>query len=108
MESTIENQLAKLIYHRVMSVMKFTLSLEEYSYREQGRNDPRYKTFKQQLMSNTYENLRELFGNLAELGLMEKTIDDEDVKGGFRPSISGGSGYVNSVNLQKWLDQKTK
>lgn len=101
MNTTTEKQLAKMVYHRVMSIMKFTLSLEEYSYREQGRNDPRYKTFKQQLMANTYENLRELFEDLANLGLIEKTIDEEDVKGGYQPTPSGGSGYLNTETLNK-------
>lgn len=102
-ETQNEKQLAKMVCHRVMSVMKFILSLEEFSYREQGRNDPRYKTFKQQVMANTYENLRDLFADMSNLGLIQKTEYDEDVKGGYRDTLSGGSGYINTDNLNKLL-----
>ena len=98
-----DTQLAKMIYHKMMSVMKFTLNLEEYSYREKGREDPRYKTFKQQLMSSTYEHLRQLFEDLEDVGLLVQTDDDEDVRDGYKPTISGGSGYVNSEKLNEAL-----
>lgn len=97
-------QLAKMIYHKVMSVMKFTLNLEEYSYREKGREDPRYKTFKQQLMSATYDNLRQLFAEMETAGFLQQTEDPEDVKDGYKATCSGGSGYVNSDDLEKWLN----
>lgn len=100
-----DTQLAKMIYHRVMAIMKFTLNLEEFSYREKGRNDPRYKTFKQQLMSNTYENLRELFADLEKQGVLSKTDETEDVKDGYKPTPSGGSGYVNSEAFDRWLKE---
>ena len=96
-------QLAKAIYHRAMSIMKFTLNLEEYSYREKGRDDPRYKTFKQQLMANTYDNLRSLFEDLEDMGFVVPVDIDEDVKGGYKPSASGGSGYVNTKELDSIL-----
>lgn len=100
-----ETQLAKMICEKIRSIMKFTLSLEEYSYRENGRNDPRYKTFKQQLMANTYENTRELLKSLESLGLISKVEDvDEDVKGGFKDSPSGGSGFINSEDFDDWLN----
>jgi hypothetical protein len=100
-----DTQLAKMIYHRVMAIMKFALNLEEFSYREKGRNDPRYKTFKQQLMSNTYENLRELFADLEKQGVLSKTDETEDVKDGYKPTPSGGSGYVNSEAFDRWLKE---
>jgi len=97
-------QLASKIFHRVMSIMKFTLNLEEYSYREKGRDDPRYKTFKQQLMANTYENLRGLCEELEKDGVIKSTDDGEDVKGGYKPTPSGGSGYINSKDFDEWLN----
>ena len=99
-----DTQLASKIFHRVMSIMKFSLNLEEYSYREKGRDDPRYKTFKQQLMANTYENLRGLWNDLAKDGLIESTDNGEDVKGGYKPTESGGSGYVNTSELNNWME----
>lgn len=99
-----DTQLAKMIYHRAMSVMKFTLNLEEFSYREKGRDDPRYRTFKQQLMSATYDNLRELFEELKNAGILQHTQEPEDVKDGYKPTPSGGSGYINSKEFDDWLD----
>ena len=103
-----DTQLAKMIYHRVMSIMKFTLNLEEYSYRERGRNDPRYKTFKQQLMSATYENIRQLFKDMESLGIVEPTTDEEDVKDGYKPTPSGGSGYINTEEFDAWVNSAKK
>jgi len=96
-------QIACMIYHRWMSVMKYALELEEFSYREKGRDDHRYKTFKKHLMSNTYNNLRSLFEELESLGLVSKTDYEEDVKDGYKDTESGGSGYVNSKDFSKFL-----
>jgi hypothetical protein len=98
-----EHQLARMIYHRWMSNMKFTLDLEEYSYKDKGRNDPRFKFFKKQLMANTYDTLRALFADLKQLGLVEETSWPEDVKDGYQETISGGSGFVNTEKLNKLL-----
>jgi len=83
--------------------MKFTLDLEEQKYPERGRQDDRYKFFKKQLMSNTYENLRALFKNLEELNLIQETSYPEDVKDGYKPTSSGGSGYMNTEQLDGLL-----
>jgi len=98
------NQLAKMIYHKVMSNMKYTLELEEFSYREKGRDDPKYRTFKKHLMSNTYETLRTLFQEMTDLGIVEKTDYPEDVKDGYKATSSGGSGYINTQDLDEWLE----
>ncbi len=97
-------QLARLIYHRWMSSMKYTLELEEFSYRERGRSDPKYKTFKKHLMSNSYENLRSLFKDLSDCGIIKKTEYTEDVKDGYKDSSSGGSGYLNTERFDAWLN----
>lgn len=97
------NQIARMIYHRCMSIMKYTLELEEFSYRENGRNDPRYRTFKKHIMSNTYSNLRSLFQEMEEIGILEATSYDEDVKDGYKETPSGGSGFVNSTDFDEWL-----
>lgn len=101
-----ENQVARAIYHTMLSVMKFTLDLEEQKYLEKGRNDERYKFFKKQLMAHTYENTRSLFKKFESLGLTIPTKDKEDVKDGYRPTASGGSGYVNTDRLNAWLETK--
>ena len=85
--------------------MKYTLELEEFSYREKGRLDPRYKTFKKHLMSNTYSNLRALFEDLEQLGVIVKTEYEEDVKNGYIESDSGGSGYLNAPDFDDWLQE---
>ena len=100
----LDNQIARMIYHKCMSNMKYTLELEEYSYREKGRDDPKYKTFKKHLMANTYDTLRSLFESLSELGLIEKTQDSEECKGGYRETPGGGSGYINTKEIDDWLN----
>lgn len=99
-----ETQLARIIYHRMLSTMKFTLDLEEQKYLEKGRQDERYKFFKKQLMSQTYDNLRSLFRDLEALKLLETTSYPEDVKDGYKPTSSGGSGYMNTKELDDWLN----
>lgn len=106
MERNSSGQIARMIYHRWMSSMKYALELEEFSYREQGRHDPRYKTFKKHLMANTYENMRSLFQELSELGLIEGTDYPEDVKDGYKENASGGSGFLNTQEFDEWLDAK--
>ena len=98
-----ETQLARIIYHRMLSTMKFTLDLEEQKYLERGRQDERYKFFKKQLMSQTYDNLRALFKDLEALKMLESTDYAEDVKDGYKPTPSGGSGYMNTEELNEWL-----
>lgn len=85
--------------------MKFTLDLEEQKYPEKGRNDDRYKFFKKQLMSHTYDSLRSIFQSLADCSIIEKTTDNEDVKDGYKPTVSGGSGYINSSSFNKWVER---
>lgn len=101
-------ELARIIYHKLMSNMKYTLELEEFSYREKGREDPRYKTFKRNLMSNTYNTLRSLFEELESMGLLEKTQYEEDVKNGYTEQPSGGSGYLNTKSLNTLLSNRSK
>lgn len=98
-----DSQLSRTIFHRFLSAMKFTLDLEEQKYPERGRHDDRYKFFKKQLMSNTYENIRALLKNLEELNFIQKTDYPEDVKDGYKPTSSGGSGFVNTDQLDAWL-----
>lgn len=97
----IDKQLARLIYHKCMTTMKFTLELEEQKYEEHGRQDSRYKFFKKMIMAETYKNLRELFDQMEELGVLSKTDYKEDVKDGYKDTESGGSGYLNSAKLKK-------
>lgn len=84
--------------------MKFTLDLEEQKYLERGRQDERYKFFKKQLMSHTYDTLRGLLKSLELLEIIKPANNDEDVKDGYRPTASGGSGYVNTERLDAWLE----
>lgn len=98
-----DNQLARIIYHRMLSTMKFTLDLEEQKYLEKGRQDDRYKFFKKQLMSQTYDNLRALFKDLTVLKIIKSTDYPEDVKDGYKSTLSGGSGYMNTEELDEWL-----
>ena len=101
-----EDQLGRIIYHRFMAIMKFTLDMEEYSYKDKGRSDPRYRFFKKQLMAETYKTLHELFEDLEDKGLIVKTDYDEDVKYGYQDSESGGSGFLNSDRFNGWLKRE--
>jgi len=96
-------QIAPIIYHKMLAIMKFTLDLEEQKYPEKGRQDDQYKFFKKQLMSSTYENIRSLLKNLEDLNLIQQTDYYEDVKDGYKPTLSGGSGFVNTVALDDFL-----
>lgn len=98
------NQLARIIYHQWLSSMKYTLDLEELAYRDKGRHDPRYKTFKKHIMSHTYNSLRTLFQSLEDLGLIRKTDYPEDVHDGYKETVSGGSGYINTEEFDEWLN----
>lgn len=100
-----DTQLARLVYHKVLAIMKFTLDLEEQKYPERGRQDDRYKFFRKQLMHQTYENLRSLFGDLEKLGIIESADYEEDVKDGYKPTASGGSGYLNTSSFDAWLNE---
>jgi len=101
---SVDYQLGRTIYHRMLSIMKFTLDLEEQKYPEKGRQDERYKFFKKQLMSNTYENVRALLKDLEGFSLIQETDYPEDVKDGYKPTPSGGSGFVNTNELDEWLN----
>lgn len=100
------SELARIIYRNQMDIMKYTLNLEEQKYAEKGRHDEKYKFFKKQLMDRTYSKLRELFASLEKLGFIEKTEYEEDVKHGYQPTESGGSGYVNTARLKSWLEKR--
>ena len=99
-------QIARMVYHRCMAIMKFTLDLEEYSYKDKGRNDPKYRFFKKQLMQNTYDNLRGLFEDMEEMGLICPSDYDEDVKDGYKETPSGGSGYLNADRFNAWIKRE--
>ena len=105
MENT---QLAKLVCQTIRSIMKNTLSLEELSYREDGRNDPRYKTYKKHLMDFTYNGVRKLLHDLEEMGLVVQTDYEEDIKNGYREGPSGGSSFINSESLNDFLSHNQK
>jgi len=99
-----ETQLARMIYHRAMSTLKFTLEMEEQQYKEKRRQDPRYKFFKKMLMSTSYENLRSLLEDLREIGLLQQTSYAEDLKNGYKDTESGGSGYTNTPEFDEWIN----
>ena len=101
-----DKQLASFIYHNILAIMKNTLNLEELSYREMGRNDPRYKTFKKHLMEFTYSTMRDMFEELEEWGIIKSTENGEDVKNGYIDNLSGGSGYLNSEECNEFFRRK--
>lgn len=101
-------ELTKLIFETMRSVMKYTLDLEEYSYKDSGRDDPRYKFFKKQLMEYTYNAMRHLFAKLEMMNLCEPTDPPEDVKNGHQETPSGGSGYLNTAAFNKWLEKSNR
>ena len=54
-------------------------------------------------MAHTYENARSLFKKFESLGLSVQIEGNEDVKDGYKPTDSGGSGYVNTDRLNALL-----
>jgi len=107
-ENKFDQQIARLIYHKTLSIMKYTLNLEEQKYTEHGRDDSRFKFFKKELMRKTFETLYELFDELYHLKISEKSMIDEDLKNGYQPTESGGSGYVNTKSFNQWLQKNNK
>lgn len=104
----METQIAKIVFHKMLAIMKFTLNLEEYSYREKGREDPRYKLFKQQLMQYTYDTARETLAEIQKTGVIVQTENPEDVKNGYAAGPSGGSGFINAKELDDLIDKLSK
>ena len=86
--------------------MKFTLDMEEFSYKDKGRSDPRYKFFKKQLMQNTYDNIRNLLAELEDIGVIAPTDYHEDVKDGYKDTDSGGSGFLNTDRFNAWIKRE--
>jgi len=103
MESDREIQLARNIYLTAMSIMKYTLNMEERKY-EEGRKDERYRFYKQELMKKTYNELRYLFEKLKSQGFLENVAYDENLKNGYKDTDSGGSGYINARALNEVLE----
>lgn len=101
---TDKTQLARMIYHKAMSTLKFTLEMEEQQYKEKGRQDPRYRFFKKMLMATTYDNLRAIFNDMKELGIIDETEYQEDLKNGYKDTPSGGSGFVNAPDFDEWIN----
>jgi hypothetical protein len=97
------DQVGKIVFQHVSTIMKATLDLEEFSYREHGREDVRFKTFKRHLMRETYDQFRALMERLAALGIVSKTPYDEDVINGYRETPSGGSGFINTDEFVAWI-----
>lgn len=95
-----DNELSRTIFHSALKTMKFTLDLVEQHY-EDGRKDPRFKFFKRLFMSETYDNLRHLFDDFTDQGLLSK-IENEDLKNGYQENKSGGSGYVNTEDFNNY------
>jgi len=94
-----DHELARKVYHRCMSIMKFTLDLKQQENPREGRNNPQFKFFKKLLMEKTYQNLRGLFEELEGDGIIQATDYEEDVKNGYKDTPSGGSGYLNTDRL---------
>ena len=82
---------------------RFSAATGAQKYPEKGRYDEKYKFFKKQLMSHTYDNLRALFKELENFDLIQETEYPEDVKDGYKPSTSGGSGFINTKLFDDWL-----
>ncbi len=105
-----DTQIGRMIYHRIMSIMKFTLELREQETpgdnSSERREDAQYKFFKKLLMQTTYQNARGLLEDLDSIGILVKTDYTEDVKNGYKENESGGSGYLNSPDLVDWLESE--
>ncbi len=91
-----------------MSIMKFTLDLKQQENPQDGRDNPQFRFFKKLLMEKTYQNMRSLFQELEEDGIIQKTDYEEDVKHGYMATTSGGSGYVNTKEFSEWLEKHIK
>ncbi len=99
-----DQELARRIYHKCMSTMKFTLDLKQQENPKDGRDNPQFRFFKKLLMEKTYANLRSIFIELEEDGIIKCTDYEEDVKNGYQETASGGSGYINSDKLNDLLN----
>jgi len=101
-----DTELACKIYHAFMSVMKYTLNLEEQHYTESGKQDPRFLFFKQELMNKTYSTVEDLLKTLQDNKIINETDYKEHLRYGYKKTASGGSGYLNTDEFNDFLNNQ--
>ncbi|MBN1467754.1 MAG: hypothetical protein JW924_03430 [Fusobacteriaceae bacterium] len=87
-----EIQVAKLIFHSSLSVMKKILDLEAYRI---GKKSDEYNYFRKQVMDNIYQGLQKLFKQLETENIIQRCPKKCNLRQGYNPCDCGGSGYIN-------------
>lgn len=86
-------QIAKIIFHTALSVMKKVLDLIAFKYQ---KNSDDYKFFKKQIMDYFYGGLKELFVRLEDDKILDRCHCKANLRNGYKPCEKcGGSGYKN-------------
>lgn len=84
-------ELAKLIFHTNLTVMKKVLDLAEFKL---GKGSDEYKYFKSQIMDYFYINLSNLFKTLLDAKLLFKCECGASIRKGYSDCPQcGGSGF---------------
>ena len=86
-------EIAKLIFHSALNVMKQILSLSEFKF---GKKSDEHKYFKSQIMDFFYKELEKIFEILKDKKIIETCKCKSSLRNGYQScSYCGGSGYKN-------------
>lgn len=80
------------IYLKTMNTMKRILDLGGFRLDKRTKE---FKYFKEEVMNYTYENLKKLFQQMEENGLIQKCECNTNLRKGYKNCICKGSGYTN-------------
>jgi len=87
-------QIAKIIFHSALAIMKKILNLVAFKV---GRNSEDYKFYKKEIMDYFYNGLKDLFKDLCEKKLIERCHCKANLRNGYKPCEKcGGSGFKNT------------
>jgi hypothetical protein len=84
-------QIAKLIFHNQLYIMKKILDLGEFKL---GKKSDDYQYFKKEVMDYTYNGLKKLFKQLFDEKIIVKCSCDANLRHGYTDcDLCGGCGY---------------
>lgn len=87
-------EIIKQIFWMCLGIMKNILSLAEF---KMGKKTDEYKYFKREVMSHTFNGLKEFYLNLEKKGIVKKCNCTATIRRGYSPCPKcGGSGYKES------------
>lgn len=84
-------QIAKIIFHSLLTIMKKILDLVSFKV---GKDSEEYKYYKREIMDYFYNGLKELFVELSNKKIFEKCPCNANLRYGYKTCKEcGGCGY---------------